>query len=363
MLPLHNPIRLAEDAATLAIMSQGRFDLGVGAGYLPSNYAAFGQSLRRRGALMEEGLSILRRAWSGESVAREGTCWTLPDVVVQPLPAPGNEPRLFVGGFTPRAIERAARFGDGFACGLPSSIETYLDALDTLGKPRDSGKIAMMQWWVIAEDPQRTWARIGTHALYQVNKYIATGGFEEDMEPYETADELLERGHYTLYDGPTAVRELSALLERVPQIVNMQLYGLLPGEPVESGMERMEYRSKGRLAPFRLTLALPCTRPMGVLSVVVVTRVDAADHRRRLAVEAGEPRPGQCESRAPAGSRATPQDRSYDRLTGNSLGDSVYHAALLEVRGDAPALAGTVTDPCHTAFEPPMLRRRNDNGR
>lgn len=250
VLPLHNPIRLAEDSATLAIMSQGRFDLGVGAGYLPSNYAAFGQSLRRRGALMEEGLSILRRAWSGESVEREGTCWTLPDVVVQPLPAPGNEPRLFVAGFTPRAIERAARLGDGFACGLPSTIDTYLDALDALGKPRESGKIAMMQWWVIAEDPERTWARIGPHALYQVNKYIATGGFEEDMEPYETADELLERGHYTLYDGPTAVRELSALLDRVPQIVNVQLYGLLPGEPVESGVERMEYVAKAVLPHF-----------------------------------------------------------------------------------------------------------------
>src|SRR6185312_9579038 len=64
VLPLHNPIRLAEDSATLAILSGGRFDLGVGAGYLPSNYAAFGQTLRRRGALMEEGLSLLRRAWS-----------------------------------------------------------------------------------------------------------------------------------------------------------------------------------------------------------------------------------------------------------------------------------------------------------
>ena len=53
----------------LAILSGGRFDLGVGAGYLPSNYAAFGQTLRRRGALMEEGLSLLRRAWSGYALA------------------------------------------------------------------------------------------------------------------------------------------------------------------------------------------------------------------------------------------------------------------------------------------------------
>jgi alkanesulfonate monooxygenase SsuD/methylene tetrahydromethanopterin reductase-like flavin-dependent oxidoreductase (luciferase family) len=250
VLPLHNPIRLAEDAAMLAIMSGGRFDLGVGAGYLPSNYAAFGQALRRRGALMEEGLSILRRAWSGESVEHEGACWTLPDVVVQPLPAPGNEPRLFVGGFSPPAIERAARLGDAFTCGLPACIDMYLDALDAVGKPRESGQIAVMQWWIIAEDPERTWAEIGKHALYQVNKYVATGGFHDRMEPFETAEELVERGHYTLYDGPTAVRELSALVERVPQIVNAQLYGLLPGEPVESGIERMEYVAKTVLPHF-----------------------------------------------------------------------------------------------------------------
>jgi alkanesulfonate monooxygenase SsuD/methylene tetrahydromethanopterin reductase-like flavin-dependent oxidoreductase (luciferase family) len=244
VLPLHNPIRLAEDAATLAILSGGRFDLGVGAGYLPSNYAAFGQTLRRRGALMEEGLSLLRRAWRGESVASEGKCWSLPDVSVQPLPAPGNEPQLFVGGFTPPAINRAARLGDGFLCGLPASIDMYLDALDEIGKPREDGRIAMMQWWIIAEDPERTWSEIGKHALYQVNKYVATGGFGEDMVPFENADELIARGHYILYDGTTAVRELSALVERVPQIVNMQLYGLLPGEPVSSGMERMEYVAK-----------------------------------------------------------------------------------------------------------------------
>jgi alkanesulfonate monooxygenase SsuD/methylene tetrahydromethanopterin reductase-like flavin-dependent oxidoreductase (luciferase family) len=250
VLPLHNPLRLAEDAATLAILSGGRFDLGVGAGYLPSNYAAFGQTLRRRGALMEEGLSILRRAWAGESVGGEGTCWTLPDVVVQPLPAPGNEPRLFVGGFTPPAINRAARLGDGFLCGLPASIDTYLEALDEIGKPREDGKIAIMQWWIVAEDPERTWSEIGEHALYQVNKYVATGGFGEDMKPFENADELIERGHYTLYDGASAVRELSSLIERVPQIVNMQLYGLLPGEPVSSGVERMEYVAKTVLPHF-----------------------------------------------------------------------------------------------------------------
>jgi alkanesulfonate monooxygenase SsuD/methylene tetrahydromethanopterin reductase-like flavin-dependent oxidoreductase (luciferase family) len=241
VLPLHNPIRLAEDTASLAIVSGGRFDLGVGAGYLPSNYAAFGQTLRRRGSLMEEGLSILRRAWSGQSVACEGKCWSLPDVAVQPLPAPGNTPRLFVGGFSAPAINRAARLGDGFLCGLPASADTYLEALDAVGKSRDQGKIAMMQWWVIAEDPERTWTEIGKYALYQVNKYIATGGFGEDMEPFESSDQLIERGHYTLHDGPSAVREISALVRRVPQIVNMQLYGLLPGEPVTSGMERMHY--------------------------------------------------------------------------------------------------------------------------
>src|SRR3546814_629838 len=59
--PLHDPIRLAEDAATLSLLSGGRFDLGIGLGYWQREFEAFGRNLKNRPSLLEEGIEVIRR--------------------------------------------------------------------------------------------------------------------------------------------------------------------------------------------------------------------------------------------------------------------------------------------------------------
>ena len=68
LLPLHDPIRLAEDAATLSILSRGRFDLGLGLGYRKGEFTGFGIPARERASRMNEALPILRRLFAGERV-------------------------------------------------------------------------------------------------------------------------------------------------------------------------------------------------------------------------------------------------------------------------------------------------------
>ena len=83
LLPLHDPIRIAEDAATLSLVTAGRFDLGVGIGYRQLEFDQFGRKLSHRPSLVEEGIEILRRSWSGEPVnfpanaSRWATCGSL----------------------------------------------------------------------------------------------------------------------------------------------------------------------------------------------------------------------------------------------------------------------------------------------
>jgi alkanesulfonate monooxygenase SsuD/methylene tetrahydromethanopterin reductase-like flavin-dependent oxidoreductase (luciferase family) len=72
LLPLHDPLRVAEDAATLAVLTEGRFRLGVGLGYRDVEYEAFGRSIRQRPSLLEEGIEIVRRAWSGDPISFSG---------------------------------------------------------------------------------------------------------------------------------------------------------------------------------------------------------------------------------------------------------------------------------------------------
>lgn len=252
--PLHNPVRLAEDAATLSLLTDGRFDLGVGQGYWEREFAAFGQRIVNRPSLLEEGIEVIRRAWSGSSEPYRGRRYRLPDVAVTPVPE--QPPRLLVGAMATVAIERAARIADGFLSTQNGHQPAFLDAWGRLGKPADEARIYAGQWAIVAEDPERVWARIGEHALYQLNAYIEWGAFGPPREVPRFTDpaQIVEAGAYLLWDADTAVRELTALLRERPQIKDVHFWAQLPGEPVDSGSERIEYLATKVLPEVRLRL-------------------------------------------------------------------------------------------------------------
>lgn len=238
--PLHNPIRLAEDAATVSLLTAGRFDLGVGQGYWQPEFAAFGRSLRHRPSLLEEGIALIRQAWDGDCVEFRGSRFDFPALPVTPQPE--RTPQVLVGAMADPAIDRAARIADGFLSTQNAHHETYLDALERHGRPRDAGRIYAGQWAVIADDPEREWSRIGEHALYQINGYIGMGAFgpPESTPLFDSPQALVDAGAFQLWDAATAVRELTALLVARPQVKDVHFWAQLPGESVDSGSARIE---------------------------------------------------------------------------------------------------------------------------
>ena len=239
LLPLHDPLRVAEDAATIGILSDGRFTLGVGLGYRPDEYAAFGRNLRYRPSLLEEAITILRRAWSGEPVDFEGKRFRVPAVAIRPLP---RQPvPLFLGGLSPAAVGRAGRLADGYLSINGEFGAAYLDALSEAGRNPASGRISTLYNAVIDEDPERTWATVGPHALHQINVYVSWGSFGPDARPFDSPDDLIKAGMYRLWDADTAAAHFADLLGRGPQYEDIQLWAQFPGEAVDSGSQRIEY--------------------------------------------------------------------------------------------------------------------------
>jgi probable F420-dependent oxidoreductase len=120
LLPLHHPVRIAEDVITLDLVSKGRVVLGVGIGYQPADFRAFGVPMDERAGRFEESLEILQRCWTGERFSFRGTHYTLEDVQVRPRPFQTPGPPLWIGASVPAAARRAGRLADGFV-GTPST--------------------------------------------------------------------------------------------------------------------------------------------------------------------------------------------------------------------------------------------------
>lgn len=251
VLPLHNPVRIAEDAATLSLLTGGRFDLGVGIGYRQPEFEAFGRELKFRPSLLEDACEIIRRGWSGEPVNYEGKRFSLGDLPI--TPAPEKIPALLIGGMSEPAIDRVARIGDGFLCTGGIGIDMYLQALERQGKDPAKGRVVLGCWALVSEDPKREWAAAGPHALYQSNEYIKWGAFGPPGETPQFPDEAaaLDNGLYELWEPAEALDRLSALMEKYPQIEDIHFWAQLPGEPTSAGDRRIALMAEKVLPQLR----------------------------------------------------------------------------------------------------------------
>ena len=241
LLPLHDPVRVAEDSATLSLTTGGRFDLGVGIGYRQLEFEQFGRKLSHRPSLIEEGIEILRRSWSGKPVSYEGKRYRVGDLRVTPVPQ--HTPQILLGGMVPKAVARAARVADGFLSTGGLGIDTYCEALLTQGKQLSEGQVVMGCWAIIAEDPEAEAERIGEHILYQANQYITWGAFgpPEETPLFENAQQAIKNGLYELWDADTAVSKLKSLVADYPMIRDIHFWAQFPGESLESGSARLAY--------------------------------------------------------------------------------------------------------------------------
>lgn len=113
VIPYRNPLLLAKAAATLNRVSEGRFYLGAGAGYLKSEYFALGVDFGERNALFEEALEVMQLHWSGKPFSFEGRHFSARDI--QALPAPkGHGVPIWMGGNSDAALRRAAKYAAGW---------------------------------------------------------------------------------------------------------------------------------------------------------------------------------------------------------------------------------------------------------
>lgn len=112
--PLHNPVQLAKNLASLDQLSRGRLEIGIGTGGKNRMFSAFGVDPTRLVSRFTEGLRLMKELWTEPSVTFEGQFWQLTDARMAPKPFQKPHPPVWFGGGHPAALRRAVRLGDGF---------------------------------------------------------------------------------------------------------------------------------------------------------------------------------------------------------------------------------------------------------
>ena len=215
ILPLHDPIELAEQMAVLDILSGGRVSYVCAVGYRPEEYASFGREMRRRGQRMDTCLTALQQAFSGEPFEFEGR-----PVRVTPRPLTPGGPTLLLGGGSPPAVRRAARFGLGMITqgGDPALQKLYEQACAEAGnKPGlfvnpPAGSVLSA---FVAEDPETAWQELGPYLLHDAQMYaswFAQAGSQTATQSVAASVEALraEQGSYRIFTPEEATAHVKS---------------------------------------------------------------------------------------------------------------------------------------------------------
>src|SRR5512138_3848222 len=112
VLPWHNPVLLAEQAATLDLLSQGRLDFGIGMGYRYREFAGFCMPMEEASERFDESLEVILKSWTSDAPwSHRGKYWQFDDVVVEPPTAQKPHPPLWMGAGSPESIKKVAAQG------------------------------------------------------------------------------------------------------------------------------------------------------------------------------------------------------------------------------------------------------------
>jgi alkanesulfonate monooxygenase SsuD/methylene tetrahydromethanopterin reductase-like flavin-dependent oxidoreductase (luciferase family) len=175
VLPWHNPVLLAEQAATVDLLSGGRLDFGVGKGYRHNEFVGFRIPMEEAEPRFEESIDIITKAWtSNERFSWQGQYWQFDDIVVEPPTLQKPHPPFWQGAGHHESIRRVARRGHNLLLDQFASLDAtgerfaiYRDAMQTNGfafHPSQVGVAPPSMWHATARRRRRRWTAVSPHS-------------------------------------------------------------------------------------------------------------------------------------------------------------------------------------------------------
>jgi probable F420-dependent oxidoreductase len=184
IVPLYHPVILAEEIATLDVVTEGRLVFGAGLGYRPEEFGYLGVPYKERAGRMDESIELMRQLWTQDEVTFHGKYWTLDGVKPHIRPVQSPHPPIWIGGHSLAGARRAGRLGDAYACPpetpKPDAAERYelvREGFAARGKPfgpqplrrnvvvADSRRDALVEYARVAQKRYITYAQRGLDVM------------------------------------------------------------------------------------------------------------------------------------------------------------------------------------------------------
>lgn len=216
ILPPMNPMHVAEEAATMDVITGGNYVLGAGLGYRQPEFTALGVPLSERAGRFTEAVGLMRKLWTGEKITHEGKYFTVRDAGISLKPVRPGGPPVYVAGLTDPAVKRAARIGDAWLIANASSIQeiegpmkTYRAALAEYGRQPLEFPIAREAY--VGSSRETAWDECRAAIEYKYAAYAAWG-MTSPLE--ETTLEAFAKDRFIIGDKASVKDEILRYKEK-----------------------------------------------------------------------------------------------------------------------------------------------------
>src|SRR4051794_14958837 len=240
LLPLHHPVQLAENLATIDVISNGRLDVGLGQGYAVHEFDGYGIKRSERLSRFVEGWDILNGLWTDDVFSYEGKRYNVASPQLAPNPAQQPPPPIWVGATSEKAVRRAGRRGANLLGLANPHLQTaYEEARLEAGLSLDTAKVLQLHWAHVADSDDDAWAEAGGSFQHLLKVYDEWGRTAADTDggrypfpPVPTVAELRTGGQATIFPAVigSADHVASDLSTSMNSVLTTHLaLGVLPG--------------------------------------------------------------------------------------------------------------------------------------
>jgi probable F420-dependent oxidoreductase len=256
VFPFYHPVRLAEEIALLDAMSGGRFIFGTAIGYKPDEFALYGVPLEKRGARFAEGLRLMKRLWLEDAVSFQGRYYRVERASIEPKPVSRPHPPVWIGGWGPLTLRRAATLADAWLPGPTADLARLLDGKRQVLAQRAAAGLPPPQEWpltrdvVIAEDDAAARALAERHLM--VSYRDEYGGWRHPFIDADVAADLerLRRDRFVIGGPEQCVAQIRRFVEAYG-VTHLICRLFFPGLPHHHIMRELELLAREVMPAFR----------------------------------------------------------------------------------------------------------------